>query len=93
MSQQEAQAQQQSLWKQNKWPLQFLERDEKSARFFVDNGIFQSMQFFGHEWQWDDQLGLLIPCAPNKHYKPWDEIKNDLTIMDNNGIPVYFKNF
>ena len=52
-------------WVTEGWPVQFLVRDHYGAKVFYDNGVFSLMEFYGHEWKWDDENGLSILFRAN----------------------------
>lgn len=47
-------------WSAKGWPVKFLLRDHYGAKVLYDNQVFPLIDFYGHEWNWDDELGLSI---------------------------------
>ncbi|PRP89010.1 hypothetical protein PROFUN_02288 [Planoprotostelium fungivorum] len=62
-------------WIAEQWPVQFLIRDHNSAKIFRDNGVFSLMEFYNHQWKWDDDTGLSIlyraEGETESRYVPW----------------------
>lgn len=63
-----------SYWKEQGWPVEVIEKDhyrcsslfvtfshvQHSAKILQDNAVFTSIKYFGHEWKYDAQEGLLV---------------------------------
>jgi len=66
------------LWVRENWPVKFLLRDHYGAKVLYDNQVFSLMDFYGHEWKWDEEFGLsiLFKSSPTSktEYTPWSAI-------------------
>jgi len=66
------------LWVRDGWPVNFLLREHYGAKVLYDNQVFSLIQFYGHEWQWDEEIGLSIlfkrtPTSKTE-FTPWSVI-------------------
>eukprot|EP01116_Phalansterium_solitarium_P020967 TRINITY_DN6369_c0_g1_i3.p1 TRINITY_DN6369_c0_g1~~TRINITY_DN6369_c0_g1_i3.p1 ORF type:complete len:603 (+),score=140.14 TRINITY_DN6369_c0_g1_i3:80-1810(+) len=65
-------------WIERGWPVQLLLRDHYGAKVLYDNQVFPLLEFYGHEYKWDDAQGLSLlfkptPTSPAE-WTPWTEI-------------------
>jgi len=72
-------------WTRNGWPINFLLRDHYGAKVLYDNQVFPLIEFYGHEWKWDDQTGLSIPFKRTHTSKtevvPWKDIASIVPVQ------------
>jgi len=65
-------------WVQKSWPVKFLMRDHYGAKILYDNQVFPLIAFYGHDWTWDEEIGLSIlfkkTLTSPAELTPWKDI-------------------
>jgi len=70
-------------WVKEEWPVPFLLRDHYGAKVLFDNQVFQYIEFYGHEYKWDEEKGLILMCkrADKTEWVAWNDIVDDIPIQ------------
>eukprot|EP01118_Nematostelium_gracile_P000341 TRINITY_DN10349_c0_g1_i3.p1 TRINITY_DN10349_c0_g1~~TRINITY_DN10349_c0_g1_i3.p1 ORF type:complete len:455 (-),score=86.95 TRINITY_DN10349_c0_g1_i3:26-1282(-) len=73
------------LWAKSGWPVNFLLRDHYGAKVCYDNMVFPFIEFYGHEWKWDEEKGLSILFQEDQDSEPelrqWSEIASIVPVQ------------
>jgi hypothetical protein len=71
-------------WVAEGYPVQFLLRDHHGAKILIDNMVLPLMEFYGHEWKWDEENGLSILFKATPHspaeYTLWTDIVQQVPV-------------
>jgi len=72
-------------WVRNEWPVKFLQQYPYGAKVLYDNQVFPLINFYGHEWKWDDEVGLSVLFKTTHESKAqltlWTEIEQVVQIQ------------